>query len=74
VRGAAIVPDWADDVRDRAVGFRKSALVGMPGSAMKSWAETEIVNAAAKTAEIVIRITSPPGDTSIFTPNELPDA
>jgi hypothetical protein len=29
---------------------------------MKSWAETEMVNAAAKTAAIVIRITSPAGE------------
>src|SRR5437868_6163920 len=37
-------------------GFGKEA-AGVPGPAMKSWAETDIVNAAAKTTTIVIRIT-----------------
>jgi hypothetical protein len=52
------VPDWADDVRDRASGFGK-ATAGVPDPAMKSCAETDIVNAAAKTATTVIRIRSP---------------
>jgi hypothetical protein len=38
-------------------GFGKAA-AGEPDSAMKSYAQTEIVNAAAKMAAIVIRITS----------------
>jgi hypothetical protein len=39
-------------------GFGKPA-AGVPGSAMKSCAQTDIVNAVAKTATIIIRITLP---------------
>jgi hypothetical protein len=52
-----IVPGWTDDLRDRATGFGK-APAGAPGSAMKSCAEPENVNAAAKTAAIAVRVRS----------------
>jgi hypothetical protein len=50
-----IVPDRTDDVRDRAIGFRK-ATAGAPDCAMRFCAAPEMVNAAAKTTPIVIRI------------------
>lgn len=50
-----VMPDRTDDVRDRAIGFREAA-AGAPDCAMNSCAAPEIVNAAAKTAPIVIRI------------------
>jgi len=53
-----VVPDRADDVRDRMIRFWK-AEAGTPDSTMKSCAETDIVKAAAKTATIAVRITSP---------------
>jgi hypothetical protein len=39
-------------------GFGK-AVAGLPDSARNSLAETDIVNAVAKTVAIVIRLTSP---------------
>ena len=49
-----VVPDRADDVRDGAIGFRKGdrRRARLP----ESCAAPEIVNAAAKTTAIVIRI------------------
>jgi hypothetical protein len=49
-----VMPDWADDIRDGRSSFGK-ATAGVPGSARKSCAETDVMNPAAKTAAIVIR-------------------
>jgi hypothetical protein len=37
-RALFVVPDWADGISDRTLGFGKRA-VDAPGSTMKSWAE-----------------------------------
>jgi hypothetical protein len=53
-----VLPDWADNVRDWAIGFWKAA-AGVPDPAKNSCAQTDIANVAAKTVVIIIRITAP---------------
>ena len=52
------VPDWADNVGDRAIGIGKAA-PGVPDPAKNSLAETDIEKVAARTVAIVICMTSP---------------
>ena len=52
------MPDWADNVGDRAIGVWKGG-TRRARSRQESWAETDIENVAARTIAIVIRMTSP---------------
>jgi hypothetical protein len=49
------VPDWADNVGDRAIWIWRRSVLIPPNS----WAETDIENVAARTVAIVICMTSP---------------
>jgi hypothetical protein len=53
-----VVPDWADDVRARAIGLWKGDS-RRDRPRIKSCAETDRAIAAAKMAAIVVRVASP---------------